>query len=58
MVLYAAMQEPAHQPQLPRSGQAGGRGGAPTAADIMTLIAQDEAYHGGGYRACAHLCRD
>jgi hypothetical protein len=55
MVLYAAMQEQLTSLNYRALAKRALEEGAPTAADIMTLIAQDEAYHGGGYRAFSRI---
>jgi len=55
MVLYAAFQEQLTSLSYRALARRALEEGAPTAADIMTLIAQDEAYHGGGYRAFSRI---
>jgi len=55
MVLYAAFQEQLTSLNYRALAKRALEEGAPTAADIMTLIAQDEAYHGGGYRAFSRI---
>jgi acyl-[acyl-carrier-protein] desaturase len=55
MVLYAAFQEQltylAYQSLARRADEEG----APLVGQLMLLIARDEAYHGGGYRAFARI---
>jgi rubrerythrin len=55
MVLYAALQEQLTSLNYRALAKRALEEGAPTVADIMTLIAQDEAYHGGGYRAFSRI---
>lgn len=55
MVLYAAFQEQLTSLNYQALAKRAIEEGAPTAAQILTLIAQDEAYHGGGYRAFSRI---
>jgi len=55
MVLYAAFQEQLTSLAYHALAKRAVEEGAPTVATIMTLIAHDEAYHGGGYRAFSRI---
>ncbi len=55
MVLYAAFQEQLTSLAYHALAKRAVEEGAPTVASIMTLIAHDEAYHGGGYRAFSRI---
>jgi hypothetical protein len=55
MVVYAAFQEQLTSLAYHALAKRALEEGAPTVATIMTLIAQDEAYHGGGYRAFSRI---
>jgi hypothetical protein len=55
MVLYAAFQEQLTSLNYRALAKRAVEEDAPTVAEIMTLIAQDEAYHGGGYRAFSRI---
>jgi hypothetical protein len=55
MVLYAAFQEQLTSLNYRALARRAVEEAAPTVADILTLIAQDEAYHGGGYRAFSRI---
>jgi hypothetical protein len=58
MVLYAAFQEQLTSLAYHALAKRAVEEGAPTVATIMTLIAHDEAYHGGGYRAFSRIFAD
>jgi acyl-[acyl-carrier-protein] desaturase len=58
MVLYAAFQEQLTSLNYRALARRAIEEDAPTVADILTLIAQDEAYHGGGYRAFSRIYAD
>jgi hypothetical protein len=55
MVLYAAFQEQMTSLSYHALVKRATEEGAPTVAEIMKLVAQDEAYHGGGYRAFSRI---
>jgi rubrerythrin len=55
MVLYAAFQEQLTSLNYHSVARRAQQEDAPTVAEIMTLIAHDEAYHGGGYRAFSRM---
>jgi hypothetical protein len=55
MVLYAAFQEQLTSLNYQALAKRAIEEGAPTVAQILTLISQDEAYHGGGYRAFSRI---
>jgi hypothetical protein len=55
MVLYAAFQEQLTSLNYQALAKRALEEDAPTVAQILTLIAQDEAYHGGGYRAFSRI---
>ena len=55
MVLYAAFQEQMTSLSYHALVKRAAEEGAATVAEIMKLIAHDEAYHGGGYRAFSRV---
>jgi hypothetical protein len=55
MVLYAAFQEQLTSLNYQALAKRAIEEDAPTVAQILRLIAQDEAYHGGGYRAFSRI---
>lgn len=55
MVLYAAFQEQLTSLNYHALSKRAIEEDAPTTAEILKLIAHDEAYHGGGYRAFARI---
>ena len=55
MVLYAAFQEQLTSLAYHALARRAVAENAPTVATIVTLIAHDEAYHGGGYRAFSRI---
>jgi hypothetical protein len=58
MVLYAAFQEQMTSLFYRGLAERATEEGAPVAAEILKLIAHDEAYHGGGYRAFSRIYAD
>lgn len=58
MVLYAAFQEQLTSLNYRAVSKRALEEGAHTVAEIMKLIAHDEAYHGGGYRAFSRIYAD
>ncbi|HEV7663500.1 MAG TPA: acyl-ACP desaturase [Chloroflexota bacterium] len=58
MVVYAAFQEQLTSLNYQALAKRASEEDAPTVGQILTLIAQDEAYHGGGYRAFSRMYAD
>lgn len=58
MTLYAAFQEQLTSLNYHALARRATEEDAPTVAEVLTLIAQDEAYHGGGYRAFSRIYAD
>jgi len=55
MVLYAAFQEQLTSLNYHALSRRAAQEGAATVAEVIKLIAHDEAYHGGGYRAFSRI---
>lgn len=55
MALYAAFQEQLTSLTYHALAKRATEEGAPVTAEVMKLIAHDEAYHGGGYRAFSRI---
>jgi acyl-[acyl-carrier-protein] desaturase len=55
MVLYAAFQEQLTHLSYESLAKRAVEEGAPLIGQVMQLVSQDEAYHGGGYRAFARV---
>jgi hypothetical protein len=58
MALYAVFQEQLTSLSYEALGRRAIAEDAPTVAEVMTLIAHDEAYHGGGYRGFCRIFAD